>query len=851
MTTAGEPGRFAAHVAAHNVGAARLASLLVGTLMPAGVALDWVTHPEQVKLFGALRIGATLLSAATFLFTYTGWARRHSFLVGTLPAIIASSAIEVMIEHLGGYASPYYAGLNLCILGMGIVFTWRGRETAVICFVVIAIWLVPSLASGPPIELGPFFNNLYFLSLTSVIAVWSNRRRYALAQREYEATQRLTVTTAELALTLERLRELDRAKNEFFANISHELRTPLTLILAPVDEMLRASDGGDGVQRSRLDVVRRNAERLLRLIDDLLDLARLEVGGLRLTVGPVELRALAGQVVDSFRPAAETRTITLGVEAEQPTTDIHGDPHRLEMVITNLVGNALKFTPDGGRITVRVEPDGEGASVIVTDTGPGIAPRDQERIFARFYQVESSARRRFGGAGIGLSLAKELAELHGGRITVASELGHGASFRLWLPAGREHFRPEVLERRRASVAGHEQRRRASDAFAAPPPSPSAASACDLAPTLADAPFVFDGARRPRILVVEDQEELRAFIRQVFERTFEVLTAADGEAALEVTRHERPDLVITDVMMPRMTGTDLCRAIKNDPALRGTPVILLTSRTGSDAALEGYAHGADDFVTKPFHTRLLVARVEAQLKLRALALQVTSQARLAAVGTLAAGVAHEVRNPLNAIINGASVLLEAPADRPPARALLEVIADCAHRIEAITAALDEQVRPAEAGGVVPCDVRAGIDATLRLLEHRTGGVAIERRYETERRVLASAAELNQVFLNLLDNALRAPAKAIRIRVADEGRDRVVVRVTDDGPGVPQEAAERVFDPFFTTREPGEGTGLGLYLSRRLVLKYGGDLRLERAGSGGESGHGSGAEFAVELPAEVAT
>ncbi|MSP60914.1 MAG: response regulator [Myxococcales bacterium] len=829
-------GAFEAEVAERNVSAARLACILVAVLMPAGVALDWLTHPEVVGEFLILRLGCSAISLLLLFLTYAGWARAHAFLVGAAPAFVCAAILEVMVERLEGHASPYYAGLNLCILGMGLVFTWRGRETMIICGMIVGLWLVPSLLTHRPVSIGPFFNNLYFLSLTSVIAVWSNARRYSLAHRQYDAQGKLTRMTGELGAALDRLKELDRVKNEFFANISHELRTPLTLILAPVDELIGSAENPQN--RGRLEVVRRNAERLLRLIDDLLDLARLEVGGLRLNVGVVDLHALTEQVVEAFRPAAEVKSVGLTLSGEGPAAPVFGDPHRLEMVITNLIGNALKFTPAGGAIRVRVERHGEGVGLVVEDTGPGIAVEELPRIFERFYQVEGSARRRHGGAGIGLALAKELIDLHGGRITVESELGKGTAFRLWLPPGRAHFRPEAVERRQAATDRHEGRRAGDRAIFDAGPSPTVSRPeIQLFDELRDNA---GGGHRPRIVVAEDQEELCAFIRQILERSFDVVTAADGLAALEAVRRERPDLVLSDVMMPGMTGTELCRTIKEDPSLRAIPVILLTARVGSDAALEGYVHGADDYVTKPFHTRVLVARVQAQLRLRALGLQVVAQSRMAAIGTLAAGVAHEVRNPVNAIVNAADVLLREPSEGMT-RKLLLVIADAGWRIDAITSALDEQVRPAEAGQVAPCDVRAGIDATLRLLEYRTGDVAVQRSYETERRVLAPAGELNQVFLNLLDNALRAAAKRIEIRVT-EAEGKVVVRIADDGSGVSPEVAPRIFDPFFTTRQPGEGTGLGLYLSRRMVVQYGGDLRLDRIGAGG-------AEFAVELPAEV--
>jgi signal transduction histidine kinase len=827
------PESFASYVQERNVSGARLACVLVAVLMPAGVALDWFTHPAHVHDFLLLRFASSAVSLLFLVLTYAPAARRFAFLIGAAPAITCAAFIEVMVQSLEGYASPYYAGLNLCILGLGLVFTWRHHQTALVCLVVILIWLVPSLVSSQHIEIGPFFNNLYFLVLFSTIAVFSNATRYRLAQREHEARTQLARTSDDLAQALSRLRETDRLKNEFFANISHELRTPLTLILAPLGELLSRPDTPE---RDTLAVMQRNASRLLGLIDDLLDLARLDAGGLRLNVGPVDVAALCTQLIESFQPAARAKPLRLDFRIESVPTGMFGDPHRLEMVLNNLIGNALKFTPPGGAISVILDAPGNGARLRVADTGPGIPPEDLARIFERFYQVDRSASRRFGGAGIGLALARELTELHGGRLSVESKPGEGTTFTLWWPGGREHFRPEVVERRRASVDGH-QRRRAEDHIAATPASKPDPDVSALpGPSEDSIPVVLDDGRRARVLLAEDQDDLRGFIARILSTDFDVLTAADGAEALAVARRERPDLVLSDVMMPGMSGTDLCRAIKSDPALGATPVILLTAKSGTDAALEGYGHGADDFVVKPFHSRLLMARVRAQLRLRALGLEVASQAKLAAVGVLAAGIVHEVRNPLNAMLNAARMLEK--ADVPAhLRKLVGVVIEAGNRMDRIVLALDEHARPADAaGGLGP--VGPGLDATISLLEHRLGGVAIQRDYHSEAVPRVPIAEANQIFLNLIDNAVRAGAKHVWVETSDLA-ERVVVRIRDDGAGVPADIAARIFDPFFTTRAPGEGMGLGLYLSRRLARLHGGDIKLVTPPRGG-------AEFVVELP-----
>jgi len=529
------------------------------------------------------------------------------------------------------------------------------------------------------------------------------------------------------------------------------------------------------------------------------------------------------------------------LEIEPSDREIWGDAHRLEIVLTNLVSNAIKFTPRGGRVEIKVRDVEDAVRVEVMDNGPGIPPEDLDRVFERFFQVNPTDRRREGGVGIGLALAQELVELHGGTISVSSEPDQLTTFTIDLPFGKDHISPDVVERRQRFAHVPALKRRTEDQAVLE------VDEAEIATGLAEVgveekiaePVYFIGSRRPRILLVEDHDEVRDFIRSLLEPHYDIAIAENGQRALDLVREEWPDLVVSDVMMPVMSGTELCRAIKSDPKHQTTPVILLTAKVGSEATLEAYAHGADDFVPKPFHPRVLMARIRAQLKLRALGIHLAQQERLAAVGTLAAGILHEVRNPVNSIVNAGKVLASRMDPDTEDRALIEVIVDGGERIERITTALDTHARPAEAGFSEKCDAGEGLDATLRLLRHKMDGVTVHRSYTSTRQVRGAAGPLNQVFLNLLDNALRTRAHTLWIEVADVG-DSVSISVADNGPGVAPDDAKRIFDPFFTKRTEGTGTGLGLYISRQIIEQMDGSLRLEDR-------PGGGARFVIEVPA----
>ena len=811
---------------------------------------DYVLVPDIWSRLLVLRVAAVVVNTVIVVVIIQPRFRRYSFEGFWLLVVVYCAFIAPMLPLAGDNFAKYVMGLSVTMIGAGVIPVWHPRWPAsalVVAVAVNAAFFFPAW-TGEPAMREVVANSFVVLTATGLAIVASifkydlARRDFlsrvqlaTLARRESEARQVLAETSDDLQNALEKLKELDRLKSRFFANISHELRTPLTMILAPLSE-LESVPSGDDEQR-QIRAIRRNAERLLGLINDLLDLSRLDAGGLRLNLAEMDVRSVAASVHENSLPAAMAEGIELVLSCEPPTRRIWGDTHRLEIVMTNLVSNAIKFTPRHGRIDVRIADLDEGVQIEVEDSGIGIPSEDLPRVFERFFQVGPSDRRRGGGVGIGLALAKELVELHGGTISVASPDQEGTIFTIFLPFGRDHIRPEAVERRQ-QFEEPTVRRRAEDApvgfdesieddleteAADRPEAP-----VDVAPVPDDVPFI--AGRKPRILLAEDNAEVREFMRNLLEPQFEVAVAADGASALAMIREDAPDLLVSDVMMPNMSGTEVCRTIKSDPGLRSIPVILLTARVGSEATLEAYAHGADDFVAKPFHPRVLLARIRAQLNLRALALHLAQQEKLAVVGTMSAGILHEVRNPVNAILNASRAMTGKRLDEATQRQLLDVISDAASRIDDITSALDTHARPAEAGATKVSDLRHGVEATLKLIRHRLEGVDVHLDFATERLADAPAGPMNQVILNLIDNALRIGSRTLWIGVRLDG-DTLITEIGDDGPGIPAADRQRIFDPFFTHRPQGDGTGLGLFLSRRMVEDAGGTLRVEERSGGG--------------------
>ena len=405
----------------------------------------------------------------------------------------------------------------------------------------------------------------------------------------------------------EELAELDRAKTAFFTNVSHELRTPLTLLLGPAADAL--ADGNDPLSpahRQRLEVIERNGERLLKLVNTLLDFSRMESGRMQPRFEALDLAKLTSELAAMFDSAAKRAGLTLTVECEPLAHRAHVDREMWAKIVLNLVSNALKATFTGGIIVRLAERDG-AAELQVTDTGVGIPAAEQHRLFERFHRVSGARLRSHEGSGIGLALVAELVGLHGGTVGVDSEPGRGSTFTVRVPIGIDHLPTELVASEPSDDVLPVERFGAGYV---------AEASRWLGPQTAvdDGPEERVAGGRPRILVADDNADMRDYLHGLLSAQYAVRTAVDGVAALEVARQWRPDLVLTDVMMPRLDGFGLLEALRADPETMHAPVVMLSARSGEEAAVVGLEAGADDYLVKPFSARELLARVRANLEL---------------------------------------------------------------------------------------------------------------------------------------------------------------------------------------------------------------------------------------------
>jgi signal transduction histidine kinase/ligand-binding sensor domain-containing protein/DNA-binding response OmpR family regulator len=427
-----------------------------------------------------------------------------------------------------------------------------------------------------------------------------------LGVRSYEMNRiRLRHRAEQESAHAERFRELDRARSRFFANVSHEFRTPLTLTLGPLDDLQAGFHGPLApAMLGQVELARRNAGRVLELIDQLLEVARLEVGSTPLRARRVELGTFVSRLGEAFRPLAQRRSIELTLDVPEEPLTVWADPAHLERILANLLSNALKFTQSGGKVQVVLRSEPPVARITVSDDGPGIAPGDMPHVFDRFYRGNEATGRHQPGTGIGLALARELVALHGGTLEVESEEGSGSTFTASLLLGRDHLAPEQVVDD-APLEDWTPRM--------PPPS----TPVDELPAeeAADCPLESIPEDVTTVLVVEDNAELRAFIRMHLRGRFRVVEAADGVQGLELARRLLPDLVLSDVMMPGMDGYALCRALREDAETDFIPVILLTARAAAEDRLAGLREAADAYLTKPFQVEELTAQIDNLIGLR--------------------------------------------------------------------------------------------------------------------------------------------------------------------------------------------------------------------------------------------
>ncbi len=681
----------------------------MGALQPAGGLLDWLAG------------NGYMLHRGCFLYD-NGW-------------VIAYVAANWLI-------SLAYALVALLIAQR--MYRASHIQKTIMGFSLLGIFVTCSfghLLAGVTTVLWPGYRFETFAHWLTVIPAWvflAHHKRFSLIVEGphmiAESREELARKNGELNTLYIQLKQMDELKSQFFANVSHELRTPLALVLGPTEKLLRG-EGLTASQREDLTLIQRNARTLLKHVNDLLDVAKMEAGKMNVRYAETDLAALTRLMTAHFDGVARERSLTLEVACPD-TLPAQLDPDKIQRVLLNLLSNAVKFTPNGGHIRVKLEAEEGFATLRVQDNGPGISPEMREIVFERFRQVDSASTRQFGGTGLGLAIVKDFVELHGGSVEVSEAPGGGSIFSIVLPLNA----PAGVEVQPAPTGSDEDRMQ---------------QALDELRVHQQSETVLHHTDEPLVLIVEDNVDMRGFLLDTLGETYRTATAHDGIEGEQKALELEPDLILSDVMMPRRTGDQMVRELRKNPKFDETPIVLLTAKADDELRIQMLRSGAQDYVMKPVAVEELRARVGnlVTMKRARQALQLELAVKTENLETLAVEVVNRKRQIQTA--------LEETRDRNEQLAL--AVQEAHHRIknnlQSVTALLEMQIDPAE----TQIPVQTVYQSLLRIKT-----IALVHDMLSRDRPIGDVAvdTVLRRLTELLSNGLRTPQNGAPIRLEAE-------------------------------------------------------------------------------------
>jgi len=595
---------------------------LIGIIaMPLFGIIDYIFEPTNFKLFVSLRIITVVYSLFIYiLLIRKSKLKKSLYLLGMSFIYILCLSLIIMFLITEQNKLTYYEGLTLIVLTMSLFIPWETKYTIFSCIIIYGTYLISSILFETMWNAKMIFRFNFYLAAVIVLAIISSYSSNKIRFTRFKSSHEFEESNRALQKTQAELIKANSNKDIFMANISHELRTPLTLMLLPIKPLMNGKYGAlPEMVMNILRTINKNSLKLLKMINDLLDLAKLEDDKMRLDFKKVEAVSFCESIIDSILPTTEEKGLTLNFRHTPETAEVVIDSEQFEKVLLNLLSNAIKFTPEGGIITLAIDEMDNHVVFTVEDNGEGIPDDMQDIIFDRFSQVDNSSTKRHGGTGIGLSLVKEIVELHKGTVEVNSEIGRGSRFTVKLLKGDDHIAEEMMERRKADKPVAIKKRlddyesiKMSDVVE----DKRQFRLIDFAKaTLPEITGIDLGTHDSTLLLIDDNHDMLRLISLILSEEYNILVATSAEEGLKIMREKKPDLVVSDVMMPGMDGYEFCRQVKLDETLRHTPIMLVTALSESSKLVEGVDSGADDYLAKPFDPMVLKARISALLRMR--------------------------------------------------------------------------------------------------------------------------------------------------------------------------------------------------------------------------------------------
>lgn len=720
--------------------------------------------------------------------------------------------------------------------------------------VIKAVTAAASLATA--IFLWPLIPKVLMLPSPSQLAESNKRLESEIIERK--------AAEAALKTTNKELLEAEKLKSRFVANVSHELRTPLTLILAPIESILssrskEATSLSEAQQRS-LRTVHNNAVRLLQMVNSLLDFSKLEDKKVEVHREPLDIVEQTKGMIEDFKPSFQAKSLRYELSFRPDAIYAEMDRYLYERILFNLLSNAVKFTPPNGEISVDLNYIKEELILRVSDTGIGIAEENQKMLFQKFRQIDNATNRRYEGTGLGLTLVKEFSELLGGGVHVESATGRGSTFEVRMHA--EVCTPDTVK---ASLP--EYRSTNVSKFQIPVSGPEV-----LPLRKGGAQTKIFAGQEVRVLIAEDNVDLADYIASLLGEIAKVKTVHDGAEALKMVDLWKPDMILSDIMMPGMDGLTLCKTLKADSTKASIPIVLLTALTHRDALMQGWEAGADEYLFKPFHPTELLTRVRSILKsvenrkknderlVQITRMRVEQEAAENHIHELRrlnkikdeflATVSHELRTPMNAIIGWTQLIRDHQTTADEQREAVDIIYKSAeNQMKLIDDLLDISriITGKMKLNIKPVLLPELVEDSIESMTMAAQGRHVKIHFTVEEDIAPIAGDpdrLRQVVWNLLSNAIKFNHRGgnvyVRLFMLDS---KVALEVRDEGEGIDPDFLPHVFERFIqedsgATRRYG-GLGLGLSIARNIVELHGGEIQVK------SPGRGKGSTFLVVL------
>lgn len=826
-----------------------------------GVLLDLWVYPDQIIPLFFLRSVTGLGLIIVWILIHFTEKPRHHIAGAYCTVLFPSVCVTYMMYLVDGGDSIYYGGLILTLVGASMLLKWRFMDSVINSITCVTLYLILLGAEGFSKPDG--LVHLFYIAVTAVLASSGVLLNVRFRFKEFVLLEELEESKGELEKQNLKMIELDRFKTSFFANISHELRTPLTLIMGPIETLTqKAAHWNDTKADEYLKLMKSNGLRLLRLVNEVLDLIKMDVSEYTIKRSATNVYHFCDELVKSVELVAQKKRIKVSFSGT-PELKAWVDRRSMEKIILNLLMNAVKFTPPGGEIHFNLNYNPDGVLLIVRDNGEGMRAEDVPMAFERFWQADMSAKRKHGGAGLGLALVKNLVDTMKGTIRLSSKINEGTTFNIFIPAKLcpeleiatdYHASMDIVEDFNMQARLVERKE-----------SHTIESSVEL--DFHDENLT--ASKKHTILVIDDESGMRKFISGELSE-YGILTAADGAEGWEKAKQYLPDLIVLDLEMPRKDGLEVTSLLRSHPSTERIPIILVTAKADEVNKLEALNLGVNDFLSKPFSAAELHTRVDnlivnhlfevelrknntrlkkALEKIKEQEAAVVNAEKVSSMAVMSAGIVHEVNNPLNYVKTALYTLktFEDEITEDEKEDFLETIGDATEGLDRVISIITDLRALTQGDGYsASSEVTADriYETACKLSGDKLDETKIEVDIQENLTIFGNELQLSQVLSNILINASLATKEVDReglleVQMRRLNGDAIIISVTDNGNGIDEDDIDKIFDPFFTKRDIGEGMGLGLSICQKIIHSHGGSITCE-------SEKGKCTAFTIHLP-----